>query len=88
MSTDSAIVIYGNENCAYCTAARMLLTRKGFGFEDVLVSRDKAKLEEMIRRSGKHSVPQIFFGDRHVGGFDELCALDKEGALETLVAEQ
>jgi len=88
MSANTAIVIYGNESCAYCTAARMLLTRKGFKFEDVLVSRDKTKLEEMIQRSGQRSVPQIFFGDQHVGGFDELCALDKDGALDTLISEQ
>lgn len=88
MSANTAIVIYGNESCAYCTAARMLLTRKGLTFEDVLVSSDQAKLEEMIQRSGQRSVPQIFFGDRHVGGFDELCVLDKEGALEILIAEQ
>ena len=88
MSTNSAIIIYGNDCCAYCSAARMLLTRKGVKFEDILVSKDAAKLEEMFQRSGQRTVPQIFFGDIHVGGFDELCALDKDGALDTLIASR
>jgi glutaredoxin 3 len=87
MSTDSGIIIYGNDSCAYCAAARMLLTRKGVKFEDVLVSKDAAKLEEMIQRSGQRSVPQIFVGDTHVGGFDELCTLDKNGDLDELLAD-
>jgi glutaredoxin 3 len=87
MSTDSGIIIYGNDSCAYCAAARMLLTRKGVKFEDVLVSKDAAKLEEMIQRSGQRIVPQIFVGDTHVGGFDELCTLDKNGDLDELLAD-
>jgi len=88
MSTDSGIIIYGNDSCAYCAAARMLLTRKGVKYEDVLVSKDVAKLEEMIQRSGQRSVPQIFVGDTHVGGFDELCTLDKNGDLDELLADK
>jgi glutaredoxin 3 len=86
MANESQIVIYGNECCAYCAAARMLLARKGAKFEEVLVSRDAAKLDEMVQRSGQRSVPQIFVGDRLVGGFKELCALDDSGALDKLLA--
>jgi len=87
MSDETRVTIYGDEHCAYCAAARMLFTRKGIRFEDVLVSMDASKLEEMEARSGRRSVPQIFVGDNHVGGFDELCSLDKSGELDELLAE-
>jgi glutaredoxin 3 len=64
----------------------MLFTRKGVRFEDVIVSRDAALFSEMEARSGCRSVPQIFVGDQHVGGFDSLCALDKSGELDKLLA--
>lgn len=81
------IVIYGNESCAYCAAARMLFTRKGFRFDDIKVSGDDDRREEMERLSGSSSVPQIFINDHLVGGFDELCALDKDGDLERLLGQ-
>jgi glutaredoxin 3 len=87
MSEESAAIrIYGNDSCAYCGAARMLLTKKGVRFEDVLVNKDADKLSEMRERSGRTSVPQIFVGETHVGGFDELCELDKNGELDELLA--
>ena len=63
----------------------MLLTRKGARFLDVLVSNDAAKFDEMVQRSGQGSVPQIFIGDTHVGGFDELTALETSGELDKLL---
>ena len=87
MSDKSPVVIYGDEYCAYCAAARMLFTRKGIPFEDVVVSRDPARFEEMQARSGgRRTVPQIFVGDVHVGGFDDVCSLDKSGELDKLLA--
>ena len=83
------VTIYGNDTCAYCAAARMLLTKKGVKFDDVVVSRDAELFAEMESRSGgRRSVPQIFVGDEHVGGFDELCSLDKSGELDKLLAGQ
>ena len=82
------VKIYGNNACPYCGAARMLLTKKGIDFEDVLINVDADKREEMERLSGRRSVPQIFVGDRHVGGFDELYALDKSGDLDQLLAAE
>ena len=87
MSDETRVTVYGDEHCAYCAAARMLFTRKGVRFEDVLVSRDAERLAEMRARSGCQSVPQIFVGDQHVGGFDELASLDKSGELDKLLAE-
>ena len=79
------VTVYGNASCAYCGAARMLLTQKGVSYEDIAVHMDAEKREEMEQRSGRTSVPQIFIGDHHVGGFDELCALDKSGELDKLL---
>ena len=83
----SAVRIYGNSTCAYCGGARMLLAGKGVTYEDINVASDPGKRNEMEQLSGRRSVPQIFVGDRHVGGFDELCALDKSGELDQLLAE-
>jgi len=80
------VTIYGTRTCAHCTAARMLLTRKGVRFEDVVVTDDEERMAEMLERSGRRSVPQIFVGDAPIGGFDELCALDESGELDKLLA--
>jgi glutaredoxin 3 len=65
----------------------MLFTKKGVKFDDVLVSRDPDRFDEMQARSGgRRTVPQIFIGDAHVGGFDDVCSLDKSGELDKLLA--
>lgn len=80
------VKIYGNEACAYCGAARMLLTKKGIKFEDILVSENAEQRAEMEARSQRRSVPQIFIGEKHIGGFNELCELEKSGELDKLLA--
>ena len=85
MSPQPKIVICGNDSCAYCAAARMLFTKKGVQFDDIVVSGDDERHEEMARLTGSRSVPQIFINDHLVGGFDELCALEKDGDLEKLL---
>ena len=80
------VTVYGNASCVYCGAARMLLKQKGVTWEDIAIHTDADKRAEMERRSGRTSVPQIFIGERHVGGFDELCDLDKRGELDKLLA--
>ena len=79
------IKMYATEFCSFCTAARMLLKKKGVDYEDVLVSRDAGKREEMERLSGRRSVPQIFIDDRSIGGFDELYSLERSGELDKLL---
>ncbi|MEM8817585.1 MAG: glutaredoxin 3 [Pseudomonadota bacterium] len=78
--------MYATEYCSYCGAARMLLTKKGVAYDELLVSRDPALRDEMVTRSGRTSVPQIFIGDTHVGGFDDLYSLDASGELDKLLA--
>ncbi|MGE0583371.1 MAG: glutaredoxin 3 [Steroidobacteraceae bacterium] len=75
--------MYAVDWCPYCARARKLLTGKGVAFEEIDV--DATGREEMIRRSGRRTVPQIFIGDTHVGGSDELHALDAAGKLDTLL---
>ena len=86
MSDDRKVVLYGNAVCPYCGAARMLLKKKGVDFTDISIMGDDARRDEMIEKSGRTSVPQIFIGETHIGGFDDLYALDKSGELDTLLA--
>ncbi|HSD70354.1 MAG TPA: glutaredoxin 3 [Woeseiaceae bacterium] len=88
MNARPRIVIYGSESCGYCGAARMLLKKKGASYEDVLVSSDPALREEMQKRSGRRSVPQVFIDDRAIGGFEELYALDRSGELDRILGIQ
>ena len=80
------VIIYGNASCPYCGAARMLLTKKSVEFEDISITGDASLFEEMLQKSGRRSVPQIFIDDHHVGGFDELDALNRSGELDKLLA--
>jgi glutaredoxin 3 len=85
-ATDTDIVMYSTGWCPYCDRARGLLQRKGTAFREVKVDEDADERDAMLKRSGgRRSVPQIFIGDRHVGGYDELYALDKTGELDKLL---
>ena len=86
MSAQSKVTVYGNAMCPYCGAARMLLTKKAVEFENIDITVDPQKREDMQKRSGSRSVPQIFIGDTHIGGFDELAALEMDGELDSLLA--
>jgi glutaredoxin 3 len=79
------IVVYSTGWCPYCVRARSLLERKGLPFREIKIDEDPAEREAMLARSGgRRTVPQIFVGEHHVGGFDELYALDKAGKLDEL----
>jgi glutaredoxin 3 len=81
------IEIYTSQWCGYCRAAKALLQRKNASFIEIDVGADEARREEMLSRSnGRYTVPQIFIGETHVGGFDDLNALDKAGKLDQLLA--
>jgi glutaredoxin 3 len=86
MSTGSDVVVYSTGWCPYCVRAKALLERKGVPFREIRVDEDPAERETMLERSrGQRTVPQIFIGDRHVGGFDDLYALEKAGELDKLL---
>ena len=80
------IHIYTKSYCAYCHRAKELLKIKGVTFLDFDVTDNPEREEEMRRRSGRRTVPQIFIGDRHIGGCDDLFALDERGELDPLLA--
>lgn len=80
------VVIYTKPFCPYCIRAEALLVRKGVDYEEIVASMDPEKREEMRRRSGRMTYPQIFIGDRHVGGCDDLHALEAAGKLDALLA--
>ncbi len=83
------IAIYTKPFCPYCQRAKELLSRKGVHFTEIDVSGDPARRQEMIQRAGGRStVPQIFIGDSHVGGCDDLHVLDARGGLEPLLARE
>ena len=81
------VLMYRTEQCPYCHRAEALLKARGVGeIETVRIDLDPDRRDEMIERTGRRTVPQIFIGDTHVGGFDDLSALDREGRLVPLLA--
>ncbi len=82
------IEIYTTNSCGFCAMAKGLLNKKGAKFEEIDVSYDAAARERMMARTGgRRSVPQIFIGEKHVGGCDDLHALDSKGGLDTLLVQ-
>jgi glutaredoxin 3 len=87
MTATPEIVMYSTGWCPYCERARALLARKGLAFREVKIDEDPAERDAMLARTGgRRTVPQIFVGDHHVGGYDDLYALEKAGKLDALVA--
>lgn len=80
-----SITIYTTPTCPYCAAAKALLRNKQADFTEIDVSAPPELREEMMRRSGRRTVPQIFIGSTHVGGYDDLAALDDAGKLDALL---
>ncbi len=81
------VTIYTKAWCPYCRAAKELLDQKGVEFTEFEITREPGKRQEMMQKSGGRStVPQIFIGERHVGGCDDLYALDSRGELDQLLA--
>jgi glutaredoxin 3 len=79
------VTIYTRQACGYCSAAKRLLQQKKIEFLEIDATGAPEKRREMIERSGRMTFPQIFVGNRHVGGCDDLFALDRRGELDTLL---
>ncbi len=82
----TTLVLYGTKFCPFCMRAKQLLDFKNIEFEEIRVDQDTEQRTIMRERSGRTSVPQIFYGDHHIGGCDELYALERTGELEKLLA--
>mgnify|MGYP005841044271 CR=1 FL=1 len=85
-STSKSIVMYSRAACPFCVAARNTLRSKDLAWTEVSLDAEPDKRAEMISRTGRKTVPQIFFGDFHVGGFDDLDALEQAGDLDRILA--
>lgn len=80
-----AVRVYSTLFCPYCVMAKRLLEGKGVHYQEIRVDENPMLREEMTRISGRRTVPQIFVGETHVGGFDDLSALDRAGKLDPLL---
>ena len=76
------IVVYSTERCSYCVMAKKLLESKGLTYREIDVSHDEALQQEMVERSGRRSVPEIFIDDDFIGGYDDLARLNATGELD------
>lgn len=83
--SDPAVQIYTSANCSFCNWAKKLLARKQAEYREFRVDTDEVRRAEMLRRAKRTSVPQIFIGDYHVGGYQEMVELDQDGRLDELL---
>ena len=85
-ATKPEIILYTTAICPYCVAAKNFLKSKGLAWKEVRIDQDPAEREKMVAMAKRTSVPQIFIGDTHVGGYDDMMALHRAGKLEPLFA--
>lgn len=89
MSQEPKIEVYSGDYCPYCTRAKQLLEQKGYSYVEILVDQSKQEKEKMIERTGgRRTIPQIFINDYHVGGCDDLYALEGKGKLDELLGKR
>jgi|TARA_B100001765_G_scaffold47025_1_gene27215 glutaredoxin 3 len=80
------ITVYMGPMCSYCDAAKRLLNKKNIPFKEINIALEEGKMEEMLKKSnGMKTIPQIFIEDHHIGGYDELRALENKGELDKLI---
>lgn len=81
------ILIYTANLCPYCTMAKRLLDKKGVSYTEINVDAEPGMREKMMQLTKRRTVPQIYIGERHIGGFDDMYALDQQKGLDPLLAE-
>ena len=80
------VTVYMGPMCPYCDAAKRLLNKKNIPFKEINIALEEGKMEEMLKKSnGMKTIPQIFIEDHHIGGYDELRALENKGELDKLI---
>ena len=77
--------VYTKSNCPYCVRAKALLTKKGIAFEEIDVEKDDSLRTWLVEKTGQRTVPQIFIGERSLGGFSDVDALDRKGELDAIL---
>jgi glutaredoxin 3 len=80
------VTIYTSPTCGYCVMAKRLLAQKGIVANEIDIAADEQNMRDMMARSGRRTVPQIFIGERHIGGYDDMVKLDQQGALDAALA--
>ena len=88
VATMKSITIYSSYYCPFCHSAKALLARKGLSFDEINVDNDRQLRQEMTQKSGRTSVPQIWIGDQHIGGCDDLYALERSQKLDALLTQE
>ncbi|CAG4911365.1 glutaredoxin 3 [Paraburkholderia saeva] len=84
----SSVTIYSTPTCPYCLAAKALLRSKGVTYNDISIEGDRDAAVALAKKTGRRTVPQIYIGATHVGGFDDLSALDQDGRLDALLRRE
>ena len=79
------VTIYTGYRCAYCDAAKRMLDSKNVKYNEININEEQAKAEEMVQRTNRQTVPQIFIGETHIGGFDDMAELNSEGKLDEML---
>ena len=79
------VIIYSTRICPYCVRAKNFFDKKNINYTEIMIDQDPSLITEMVEKSGRQSVPQIFIDDYHVGGFDDLIEHDMDGKLEDLL---
>mgnify|MGYP001450587540 FL=1 len=79
------VIIYSTRICPYCVRAKNFFEKKNIDYTEIMIDQDPSLITEMVEKSGRQSVPQIFIDDYHVGGFDDLIEHDMDGKLEDLL---
>lgn len=80
------VKLYTRKFCGYCSAAKRLLDQKGINYEEVDATLSRELRQEMMHRSGRSTFPQIFIGETHIGGFDDMFALERQGKLDPILS--
>ncbi|RBP81070.1 glutaredoxin 3 [Marinomonas rhizomae] len=83
----ATVTIYSSDYCPFCVRAKQLLTAKNAAFNEIRVDGERELRQEMMQKSGRHTVPQIWIGEKHVGGCDDLYALEREQKLDALLSQ-
>ncbi|MCB5161110.1 glutaredoxin 3 [Marinomonas algarum] len=83
----ATVTIYSSDYCPFCVRAKQLLASKNIAFNEIRVDGAPERRQEMMAKSGRHTVPQIWIGEQHIGGCDDLFAVARNNTLETLVAQ-
>jgi len=81
------VTVYSTRICPYCMMAKRLLTQKGVPYEEIMIDGNEQLRIDLMARTGRRTVPQIYVGEHHVGGFDDLAALDRAGKLDSLLRD-